>query len=73
MSKSLSQGVLLGIDFVYANQIKLLYHDDHSAYVEFGDWDNIDLVERSCVEVTVKLVEMVKLVPYHFHAVECFI
>ena len=57
VSKSLSQDVLLGIDFVYANQIKLLYHDDHSPYLEFGDQDNIDLVERSCVEVTVKLAE----------------
>ena len=30
VSKSLGKEILLGIDFVYGNQIKLLYHDDHS-------------------------------------------
>ena len=33
VSKSLGKEILLGIDFVYGNQIKLLYHDDHSPYL----------------------------------------
>ena len=42
VSKSLGKEILLGIDFVYGNQIKLLYHDDHSPYLEFGEDDHID-------------------------------
>ena len=44
VSKSLGKEILLGVDFIFANKIKLLYHDDHSPYLEFGMGDTIDLV-----------------------------
>ena len=73
VSKSLSKEILLGIDFVYGNQIKLLYHDDHSPYLEFGEGDCIDLMEKYPVDFVVKATENTKLPPYYFTVVKCCI
>ena len=73
VSKSLGKEILLGVDFIFANKIKLLYHDDHSPYLEFGMGDTIDLVEKYPIDVTVKVADSVKLPPYHFTVVECFV
>ena len=73
VSKSLGKEILLGIDFVYNNQIKLLYHNDHSPYLEFGEGDHIDLAEKYPVDFVVKAAENTKLPPYHFTIVKCCI
>ena len=61
VSNSLGKEILLGIDFVYGNQIKLLYHDDHSPYLEFGEDDHIDLAEKYPVNFVVKAADNTKL------------
>ena len=63
----------MGIDFVHGNQIKLLYHDDHSPYLEFGEGDHIDLAEKYPVNFVVKAMENTKLPPYHFTIIKCCI
>ena len=73
VSKSLGKEILLGIDFVYGNHIKLLYHDDHSPYSEFGEGDRIDLAEKYPVDFVIKAAENTKLSPYHFTIVKCCI
>ena len=73
VSKSLGKEILLGVDFIFANKIKLLYHDDHSPYLEFGMGDTIDLVGKYPVDVTVKVADSVQLPPYHFTVVESFV
>ena len=72
-SKSLGKEILLGIDFVYGNQIMLLYHNDHSPYLEFGEGDHIDLAEKYPVDFVVKAAENTKFPPYHFTIVKCCI
>ena len=73
VSKILGKEILLGINFVYGNQIKLLYHDDHSPYLEFGEDDCIDLTEKYPVDFVVKATENTQLPPYHFTVVKCCI
>ena len=73
VSNSLGKEILLGIDFVYGNQIKLLYHDDHSPYLEFGEDDHIDLAEKYPVDFVVKAADNTKLPPYHFTTIKCCI
>ena len=73
VSKILGKEILLGIDFVYGNQIKLLYHNDHSPYLEFGEGDHIDLAEKYPADSVVKAAENTKLPPYHFTIVKCCI
>ena len=52
---------------------KLLYHNDHSPYLEFGEVDHIDLAEKYPVDFVVKSAENTKLPPYHFTIVKCCI
>ena len=73
VSNNLGKEILLGIDFVYGNQIKLLYHDDHSPYLEFGEDDFIDLAEKYPVNFVVKAADNTKLPPYHFTLIKCCI
>ena len=63
----------MGVNFIFTNKIKLLYHNDHSPYLQFGMGDTIDLVEKYPIDVTVKVADNVKLPPYHFTVVECFV
>ena len=73
VSNSLGKEILLGIDFGYGNQIKLLYHDDHSQYLEFGEDDHIDLAEKYPINFVVKAADNTKLPPYHFTIIKCCI
>ena len=69
VSNSLGKEILLGIDFVYGNQIKLLYHDDHSPYLESGEDDHIDLAEKYPVNFVVKAADKTSPIPLHYHQV----
>ena len=73
VSNSLGKEILLRIDFVYGNQIKMFYHDDHSPYLEFGEDDHIDLAEKCPVDFVVKTADNTKLPPYHFTIIKCCI
>ena len=58
---------------MYGNQIKLLYHDDHSPYLEFGEDDHIDLAKKYPVNFVVKAADNTKLPPYHLTIIKCCI